>query len=148
MKLKWVSSCNTREVYNCLKCVTLLFLRNLLLKLKCTICSYVFLHSQRSCTLNKVKKLILFIITVSILSIITNLHCMHPVVYRNTKRVFYLPSTQQCFGRVFMCIITLLHVSVSWTIIRQITWNYKNHNLFLPVKIFIGEHCYTSITNI
>jgi hypothetical protein len=44
-------------------------------------------------------------------------------LYRDnfTKRVFYLPSTQQCFGRVFICIITLLYVSVSWTIIRQIT---------------------------
>jgi hypothetical protein len=37
---------------------------------------------------------------------------------RSTKWVFYLPSTQQYFGRVFICIISLLHVSVSWTIIR------------------------------
>jgi hypothetical protein len=41
--------------------------------------------------------------------------------FSDTKWVFYLPSTQQCFGHVFICIITLLHVSVSWTIIRQIT---------------------------
>jgi hypothetical protein len=29
-----------------------------------------------------------------------HLHCMHPIVYRNTKRVFYLPSTQQCLTSI------------------------------------------------
>jgi hypothetical protein len=44
---------------------------------------------------------------------VNSLHCMHPVVCRNTKRVFIYRLHNNVLDRTFICVLTLLHVSVS-----------------------------------